>query len=651
MKERRLTNCLPIAMFKAMLLLLFIWLLPNLQAEAQYTSKGGRFQVDQVKGCAPLTVRITNPDLTGAGNCSGTIPCLVYRNGITNPANPGQNANEVVYDTPGTYKLTILYQSVGADEIDITVDENIAPPFEVYACTGNGVSIKVTDNHYDQYLIDFNNDNVPENIIPFSNNAVAQFNYGTNTPQLIKVRGRDLNSADNCAVQQENFTPLAVLPTPTIQTLTALDATSLQLDFNVQQQIQYRLEIAVNNGNSFQLFRTLYETNTLTVPNLLLENNFYCFRLSAYDPCSNTNRYSNTICSADVDLDITNALNTFRWNTANTGVTNLIITRSGSDNTSFTTEIPFQNSYPDADIDCNIRYCYTLTADYDNGIRAISLEKCGTSFINTTRPAITNVTAQVDQGVTLDWRTDPLIDIGNFFIRRSTGTGPLTLISNTATPAPFTDANYFTEGAFCYQVNYNDLCGNNSQDGILTCPVRLFGSIDAKNIVTVNWSRYRGWQNGVASYVVEKYNQASNLIRTFNVGTDTVLVDDQHDLDNQVVSYRVRALPSQAGLTASRSNTVTFTKEINLIFPTAFTPNRDQLNDRFTVTGQYVAKMNMRIFDRWGTLVYASENNEPWDGTRGGLPMPEATYVWKAEITDLAGRTFSREGTLVLLRK
>ncbi len=648
MKERRLTHFLKEIRTRSVVIILLVWLLPNLQAEAQFTSRLGRFQVDQRKGCAPFTVTITDTNLITVDDCTPGKPCLMTP-GDGTPQQ--QNQFTITYPNPGTFTLSVLYQSIGADDIVITVDENIAPPFETYACAGNGVSIKVTDNHYDQYVIDFNNDNVPETIIPFSNNAVAQFNYGTNSAQVIKVRGRDLNSADNCATQQENFTPRATLPAPTIQTLTALDATSLQLDFNIQDQIQYRLEIAVNNANSFQLFRTLYETNTLTVPNLLLENNFYCFRLSAYNPCTNQNTYSNTICSADVDLTIANALNTFRWNTANTAVTSLTISRTGSDNTNFSTQIGFQNAYADADIDCNVTYCYTLTANYGNGIRAISLEKCGTSFINTSRPAITNVTAQVDQGVTLDWSTDPLIDIGNFFIRRSAGTGPLTLISNTAEPAPFTDANYFTEGAFCYQVNYNDLCGNNSLDGIITCPVRLFGSIDAKNIVTVNWTRYRGWQNGVAGYVVEKYNQGGNLIRTFNVGTDTVLVDDQPDLDNQVVSYRVRALPNQAGLTASRSNSVSFTKEINLIFPTAFTPNRDRLNDLFTVTGQYVSKMNMRIFDRWGALVYGSENNEPWDGTRGGLPMPESTYVWKAEITDLAGRTFSREGTLVLLRK
>jgi gliding motility-associated-like protein len=139
------------------------------------------------------------------------------------------------------------------------------------------------------------------------------------------------------------------------------------------------------------------------------------------------------------------------------------------------------------------------------------------------------------------------------------------------------------------------------------------------------------------------------LVKTFNVNLDTFLVDDQPDLTNQVVTYHVRAAPV-TGTKNAYSNSVTFTKEVNLTFPTAFTPNADNLNDVFLVTGQFVDKMNIRIFDRWGILVFASDSSEPWNGTRDGIPMPESSYVWRAEIRDLAGRSISREGTLILIR-
>lgn len=615
------------------------------QATAQFTSRLGRFQVDQKKGCAPFTVTITNANLISGANCTGTTPCLMTPG---NGSPQQQNQFTITYPTAGTFTLSVLYQSIGADDIVITVDENTQPNFEIYACSGNRATVKVTDNKYDQYVIDFQNDGIPETIIPFSNNATAQNNYGTAGTFSIAVRGRDLNSADNCAAKVQSFSTLTTLPRPTITTLTPIDATSLTLNLSTANNIQYKLEVAVNNASTFQVLQNLYGVNTTTVSNLLLDANYYCFRLNAYDPCSNANTYSNVICSQDFDVAFKSGVNELTWKTATLGVTSVEIIRDAKTYTS----IPgAPTSFNDRDYDCNTDYCYRVVNHYPGGVSSTSLEKCGTAFLNTTHPAITNVTAQVDNGVKLTWTTDPKIKIKEYDIWRSTGGGPVTIDVTTPNGSPFSEATYTTEAAYCYQINYRDFCANNSLDGVLTCPIRLLGTMDAQNVVTLNWTKYRGWANGVSGYVVEKYNSGGGLLKTFNVGTDTTLVDDQPDLANQIVSYRIKANAAQTGLGQATSNIITFKKEVNLTFPTAFTPNQDKLNDSFTITGQYVAKMNIRIFDRWGALVHASEKNEPWDGTRQNLPMPEATYIWKAEITDLAGQTFSREGTVVLLRK
>ena len=43
---------------------------------AQYTSNGGRFKVDQIKGCAPLTVEIV--EIVAPDVCNGTKPCEMF---------------------------------------------------------------------------------------------------------------------------------------------------------------------------------------------------------------------------------------------------------------------------------------------------------------------------------------------------------------------------------------------------------------------------------------------------------------------------------------------------------------------------------------------------------------------------------------------
>ena len=143
-----LARAKPVSAFTILLLLI------SFASVAQpYISRLGRFQVDQVKGCAPLTVTITNANLSTVGECTGTKPCLMNYEALGQL----QNTFTYVYTTPGTFKLSVLYQSqvTGPDDITITVLPNIQPNFEIYTCSSNGVSVKVTDKNYDQYFIDF----------------------------------------------------------------------------------------------------------------------------------------------------------------------------------------------------------------------------------------------------------------------------------------------------------------------------------------------------------------------------------------------------------------------------------------------------------------------------------------------------------------
>jgi gliding motility-associated-like protein len=140
---------------------------------------------------------------------------------------------------------------------------------------------------------------------------------------------------------------------------------------------------------------------------------------------------------------------------------------------------------------------------------------------------------------------------------------------------------------------------------------------------------------------------------TLDLGTDTVWVDDQPDAINQVVQYQMIAIPNESGLINSVSNRIVVTKEANLFYPNAFTPDGvgPIENETFTVGGQYIVKMELKIFDRWGSLVFFTDENKPWDGSNGGRVLPEGTYVWSAKINDFAGRTFSRGSTVVILKK
>lgn len=608
-----------------------------------YTSALGRFQVDQVKGCAPLTVTLTN---LLAGNCTAGNPCSMDYLG-----NGQQTLNLFTfqYTTPGVYKLRVLYQGQGDDEITITVVPNIQPNFEIYSCANSDVTIKVLEKSYQQLLIDFTNDGTTDATIPSGNNAIAYHDYATPGSKTIAVRGLNINSADNCDSKVQTFNALAALPPPAINKLTVLDKASIQLDFTAQPNIQYRLEVAVNSSGPFQQLATLYDPTTYKVTNLKTEENFYCFRLSAFDAClGSIAASSTTICSQRLNLNIQSGVNNLNWITTNTGIQNFTIERNG---TFYTSIGPSQSGFPDSNIDCKVNYCYRLITRYPGGATSTTLEQCGVSFKTDNPPAITNASTVVtSQGLEIKWIQDPSSNPPGYEILIAIDDQNYGALG-TSSSTQFLHKDYLTESNFTYRVNYTDECDNKSGEGIVIDPIRLTGSMD-NNVISLSWTEYEGWINGVNEYVIDKLNLNGSLIQSIGMGTSTSFVDDDPDPVNQFVTYKVRAIPVEGAVSVSISNPLVFIKDSKIFFPTAFSPNGDQLNDEFFVSGQYIVKMELSIFNRWGELIFTTtKKDEPWNGTINGKPAAEDAYVWTAQVTDRAGRTFKESGTVALLRR
>lgn len=91
--------------------------------------------------------------------------------------------------------------------------------------------------------------------------------------------------------------------------------------------------------------------------------------------------------------------------------------------------------------------------------------------------------------------------------------------------------------------------------------------------------------------------------------------------------------------------------ELPVYVPNSFSPNGDGNNDIFQVYGQGIETVDLKIFNRWGELVYQSNNQfAGWDGTyKGQLQLPQVfTYV--ANITFLNNKKSEKKGTITLIR-
>lgn len=105
------------------------------------------------------------------------------------------------------------------------------------------------------------------------------------------------------------------------------------------------------------------------------------------------------------------------------------------------------------------------------------------------------------------------------------------------------------------------------------------------------------------------------------------------------------------GCEVSDSLTVRVTAP-ELLIPTAFSPNRDGVNDLFRVLNRDVEKFNLQIYNRWGEKVY--ETTDPldgWDGMYKGMAQPLGVYTWSCDYR-LSGQTKSTlaKGNLTLMK-
>lgn len=96
----------------------------------------------------------------------------------------------------------------------------------------------------------------------------------------------------------------------------------------------------------------------------------------------------------------------------------------------------------------------------------------------------------------------------------------------------------------------------------------------------------------------------------------------------------------------------------NVYEPNIFTPELSEGNDRFFLGASLAveAVQSMRIYDRWGNLVFESFDmpiNEPvagWDGTFRGKQAEDGIYSYIAQVRFINGNVRPFKGTIHLLR-
>ena len=133
-------------------------------------------------------------------------------------------------------------------------------------------------------------------------------------------------------------------------------------------------------------------------------------------------------------------------------------------------------------------------------------------------------------------------------------------------------------------------------------------------------------------------------------GTSSTSINPTH-IYEQPGTYELQLTVTNGDCEDTKLGMVIVEPIFTFYIPTAFTPDDNGINETFYGAGESIRTYNLKITDRWGKLIF--ESNEPdfhWDGTYLGKQVEMGVYVYQFYVEDLFGYPHLYTGHVTLLR-
>ncbi|HLW30317.1 MAG TPA: choice-of-anchor L domain-containing protein [Brumimicrobium sp.] len=118
-------------------------------------------------------------------------------------------------------------------------------------------------------------------------------------------------------------------------------------------------------------------------------------------------------------------------------------------------------------------------------------------------------------------------------------------------------------------------------------------------------------------------------------------------------SYTVTLTLTEGGCTDQATKVITVLLPLSYDTPNIFTPNGDNENDFFTINAKNASALEVVILNRWGNVVFESEDlNFKWNGSinNSGAECTDGTYFYVFKLTNSAGEQIEEHGFVQLVR-
>lgn len=324
---------------------------------------------------------------------------------------------------------------------------------------------------------------------------------------------------------------------------------------------------------------------------------------------------------------------------------------------------PAQEIYDDSlALQNNIRdYCYCMKGVNTCGEEGlISDTICTLSSKNRDLNYIESVSVESDNRIRIEWEDFPDGQFGTYILERrfnepGSRYSEITRLNNYDDYF-WSDENVFTQRhSYCYRLRNINYCGNESPNSNEACTILLKGEASQFSN-SLWWTEYREWKGEVEAYRIERnanLNEGS-LVPLLDLNAlNTAYEDADIPLSGGPFRYRIRAFEGAGGNNAiSLSNEVELVQGPLLYLPNAFSPNGDGLNATWGPAFSYVKAVDMTVMNRWGQVVFKTENpDERWDGRYAGTDCEQGVYVYRIRYWGFEKpEPTIKTGTLTLIR-
>lgn len=648
---------------------------------------GGDFSLNPEFGCLNSTnnvavINILNPQANNGATLVGGNYIFNLRDGRDITKNVSTRPDTTV-TSPGIYWVMQLGNTGG--EIYVTcksfeVIKTEKPDIEVNSCGTDRITLTfrksaINDKHSGYKIIwgDGSPDDIFQSLTPSSFPFTTPPHIYTGTPSVQPLV--IANYAKGCSSEPLQF-QLSANNMPVITELEGLTGgTSNKITMTEGIiGVPYTIEQQPKNGTwtdtGKKITRNTGENSkseTVTGLNAATE---YCFRLKTIDGCGNP-IYSSIegVCTIIPKITVVAPKEVkIDWNTPAPTVTRYVLNYSesptgASPNTTFipppTTTFLFNAP------NCLTKYNFQITAEIT----------VATNFVKVKSPTI-------------------LVDPASSVLLEPITIGKVSVVNNAIEFRPFvtnpaanyifyrsdSNANNFVEVGqspnnnyddgdvepnkqqYCYKIAYQDECRNTSPQSPAFCSVFLTSSQTS----TLNWTKFviPSPSTFPAEYYIESIDESGSsnsvdftLDNNLNVKGQIEILLNLPSSTGQA-KFRIRAVQKMVINSVTfpfevLSNEYVFVSTAEIYVPTAFSPNADGKNDIFEAKGKYIDEFNLEIFDRWGNVIFESNDlNVGWAGTTNdGISLaPSGSYSFRIYGLDTAGQKFEKTGSISLLR-